>query len=98
MQYKIIYEATFSIAVVRPSDFGSIQAEIRLVAFLSANLLVRNGIKGGVSIEIKRICLAMDNCLYAFLAQRNALFGLAFRKWDTACRFVKGRSDPNMRR
>jgi uncharacterized protein (TIGR00266 family) len=78
MQHEILYKPTYSLAEVRLSDGESIQAERRSMAYMSANLQVSTGIKGGVFRGLKRTVLGGEDIfLNTFVAQGNAILGLA---------------------
>ena len=78
MEYEIYYKPTYSLAEVRLSDGESIQADRRSMAYMSANLSVSTGIKGGVLRGLKRTVLGgADIFLNTFVAQGDAVVGLA---------------------
>jgi len=78
MEYEIFYKPTYSLAEVKLSDGESIQAERRSMTYMSANLTVNTGIKGGVLRGLKRTVLGgADIFLNTFVAQGDAVVGLA---------------------
>jgi uncharacterized protein (TIGR00266 family) len=78
MEYEIYYKPTYSLAEVRLSDGESIQADRRSMAYMSVNLSVSTGIKGGALRGLKRTVLGgADIFLNMFVAQGDAVVGIA---------------------